>query len=369
LAVKGKARVDRCTKRLLWRLESGEIAVISHQDLDSLAARQLVEAGARAVVNADCSFTGTFPGEGAIFLLRKGIPLIDNVGSAILDLVREGDELIIAGRTVYRGGIPLACGERPHAALLEERLTVANQRFAGVLNGFVDNTIHHALLEMKAIMDRVEPPPIAVRLAGRPAVVVVRGRGYREDLAALVPYIRVNRPALIAVDGAADLLLELGLQPDLIFGDMDSVSDRGLLAGCRLLVHGYPDGRAPGGGRLQELGLTPAVFACPGTSEDAALLLAHSAGAAPVVLVGSHSTPLDFLEKGRAGMASTLLVRLKLGHVLIDAQGLHKLSSPRKDFRQTVRTGAPAGYPAGLVAPVRHFWHLLLLQLRSRVAG
>lgn len=368
MAVRGKARVDRSTKSLLWRLGRGEIAVISHRDLDSLAARQLVAAGVLAVINADCSFTGIFPGKGAIFLLQEGIPLIDNVGGDILDLVRDGDDLLIDGRTVYRAGVPLAHGQRQTTALMEERLAGAKLAFPGVLKGFVDNTIQHARTEIEGIMGPIDVPPGLARLVGRPVVVVVRGRGYQEDLAAILPYIKANRPNLIAIDGAADAVAGLGLAPDLVFGDMDSISDTGLLSGSRLLVHGYPDGRAPGLTRLKTLGLVGDVFACPGTSEDAALLLAHAAGAQPVVLVGSHSTPLDFLEKGRAGMASTWLVRLKLGHVLIDAQGLHKLAVPGKDFRQPLGAALACRYDAWAVW-LGQLMHSVLGQLRAWVDG
>lgn len=37
--------------------------------------------------------------------------------------------------------------------------------------------------------------------------------------------------------------------------------------------------------------------------------------------VGAHTGLHDFLERGRAGMASTLLVRMRVGHVLVDARG------------------------------------------------
>ena len=88
-------------------------------------------------------------------------------------------------------------------------------------------------------------------MAGRHVLVVVRGYHYREDLAALRPYIREYKPVMVAVDGGADALIEAGYLPDVIFGDMDSVSDEALCCGAELVVHAYPDGRAPGLARVQ----------------------------------------------------------------------------------------------------------------------
>jgi len=61
------------------------------------------------------------------------------------------------------------------------------------------------------------------------------------------------------------------------------------------------------------------------------MLLAFEQGAELIVAVGTHSSMVDFLEKGRKGMASTFLVRLKVGPILVDAKGVSKLyKSPLK---------------------------------------
>ena len=36
------------------------------------------------------------------------------------------------------------------------------------------------------------------------------------------------------------------MKPDVILGDMDSATDEALRCGAELIVHAYPDGRAPG---------------------------------------------------------------------------------------------------------------------------
>jgi uncharacterized membrane-anchored protein len=38
---------------------------------------------------------------------------------------------------------------------------------------------------------------------------------------------------------------------------------------------------------------------------------------------------VDFLDKGRAGMASTMLTRMKVGPVLVDAKGVSRLYQGR----------------------------------------
>jgi uncharacterized membrane-anchored protein len=153
----------------------------------------------------------------------------------------------------------------------------------------------------------------------------VRGYHYREDLQILRPYISDYRPVLIGVDGGADAILDSGFKPDLIVGDMDSVSDRALACGAEIVVHAYRDGRAPGLERVRELGVEPVVFPATGTSEDIAMLLADDKGAEVIVAVGTHATLVEFLDKGRAGMASTFLTRLRVGSKLVDAKGVSRL--------------------------------------------
>ena len=204
---------------------------------------------------------------------------------------------------------------------VQERERQAQENFARQLEAFVDNTLEYAKEEKELVMVPLQIPPLKVRIRERPVVVVVRGTDYREDLAALAPFIREMKPVLIGVDGGADALLEFGYHPDLIIGDMDSVSDKALRGKSQLLVHAYPDGRAPGLNRVQSLGLAADTIPSIGTSEDLALLLAHQEGADLIVAVGTHSNIIEFLEKGRPGMASTLLVRMKVGSILIDAKG------------------------------------------------
>jgi uncharacterized membrane-anchored protein len=137
---------------------------------------------------------------------------------------------------------------------------------------------------------------------------------------------------MIGVDGGADALLEAGHKPDIILGDMDSASDEALQSGAELIVHAYPDGRAPGSRRVVDLGLRHAVIPAAGTSQDVAMLIAYEKGAGLIVSVGAHFNLIEFLDKNRDGMSSTFLTRLRIGETLVDAKGVSRLYNPGLGF-------------------------------------
>jgi uncharacterized membrane-anchored protein len=329
----GPARVDRRTKRLTRRLQPGDIAVIDHEDLDRLAAEELIEAKPGAVVNAAHSISGRYPNVGPLLVAAAGIPLLDDVGSEIMDTVRDGQVLRVDGAEVRRGDEVLAKGTPQTLQSLEEQLDAAKRGIGDELERFAENTLEYLRQERHLLTDSPTLPEVDVDLRGRHVLVVVRGLDYRADLSALRSYISDLRPVLVGVDGGADALLEVGLRPDIIIGDFDSVSDAALDTDAQLIVHAYPGGRAPGAERLEQAGHAFTVFEAAGTSEDIALLLAFEKGAELIVAVGTHASVVDFLDKGRAGMASTFLVRLKVGPVLVDAKGVNRL------YRTQVRRG------------------------------
>ncbi|HEY3316529.1 MAG TPA: putative cytokinetic ring protein SteA [Bacillota bacterium] len=342
MSVKGLARVGPRTKDLIRRLGPREIAIIAHPDLDPVAAASLAAVPVVAVINTCPSVTGRYPNHGPEELLRRGIPLLDCPGQGLLERVHDGDAIEIVGDEVVRGNEVLAAGTLVTTGFVAKVGAGSHPDRQPFFERFVLNTVDHVHKELDSFLKDLPVPNLMTPLKDRPAVVVARGDGYLDDFKALRPYIRAARPTVMTVDGAADALLELGVRPHVILGDMDSVSDRALAGGAELVVHAYPDGRAPGLARVRRLGLGAAVFSAPGTSEDAGLLLAYEAGARPIVAVGTHSNPVDFLDKGRPGMASTFLVRLKVGPVLVDTRGLSRL--------RPSDGGLPAGYLAGVIA-------------------
>jgi uncharacterized membrane-anchored protein len=328
--VVGRARVDRRTKNLIPRLQPGEVAVIDHQDLDRVAAEGLILAKAGAVVNAARSSSGRYPNLGPLLLAAAGIPVVDDVGMSVLTAVREGQVLEVDGTEVRRGDVVVAKGVRHTLESLEVQLETARRSLGDELERFAENTLEYLRRERHLLTDSPVLPELTVELAGRHVLIVVRGGSdARADLAALGAYIKEIRPVMIGVDGGADVLLEAGHRPDLIVGDFDSVSTEALHVGSQLIVHAYPGGSAPGAARLVELGLAHTTFEAAGTSEDVAMLLAYEKRAELIVAVGTHASMVEFFDKGRAGMASTFLVRLKVGPILVDAKGVSRLYQSR----------------------------------------
>jgi uncharacterized membrane-anchored protein len=323
------ARIDRRTKNLIRRVRPGEIAVIDHVDVDRVAAEGLIEAGVAAVVNASASFTGRYPNSGPLLITQAGIPLVDEAGAGLLEAVVEGDHLRVVGEEIWRGEELVARGRRQDPEDLAERLALARADIGAELESFAVNTLEYIRREAHLTFAPLELPDLRCQFRGRHALVVVRGHDYRSDLAALRPYIREFAPVLVAVDGGADALLEIGLCPDVIVGDFDSISEAALACGAELVHHVHPDGRAPGRENLIAWGVPYQEFVVEGTSEDVAMLLAAESGAELIVAVGTHASMVEFLDKGRAGMASTFLTRLRLGPLLVDAKGVNRLYDSR----------------------------------------
>jgi uncharacterized membrane-anchored protein len=365
----GQAKLDRRTKDLVKRLSADDIAIIDHTDLDRVSAEELVESGVRVVVNVSPSQSGRFPNPGPLALVRGGVRLIDALGADLFDNVHEGELLTIRGAGLYRNGTCLATGRVLEEPELERVLGDQRGRVTEALEAFAENTMRYLREEGKLLAEGIDFPPLATRFRDRHALVVARGPGYKRDLRMVRPYIRDFKPVLIAVDGGADALLEAGYKPDVIVGDMDSVSDGALKSGAELLVHGYRNGSAPGEERAQQLGVQYQIARATGISEDLALLLAYEKGSELIVAVGTHFNLIEFLERNRAGMSSTFITRLKVGEILIDAKGVSRLASRQVGIWPLVLL-ALAGLSAIAVAIVvspalRHLIEYLALRLRD----
>lgn len=369
LELRGIVRSDRRTKDLTKRLRPGDIALIDHPDLDHVAAESLVRRKVRLVINASSSITGRYPNPGPLMLLEAGIPLIDAVGQECFFALAEGDCIEVRDSLILLDGKVVGEGKLLDENTVEDLMNGAKKNLGSELEKFVQNTLEYAIKEKNLILGELAFPEIKTPLGQRQVLVVVRGLNYRDDLSAIRSYLREVNPVLIGVDGGADALLEFGCQPDMIVGDMDSVSDAALQCGAELVVHAYPDGRAPGLDRLEAMGLSPVVFPAPGTSEDIALLLAYENGADLIVAVGTHSNMIDFLEKGRKGMASTFLVRLKVGSILVDARGVSRLYRGRMRLKYLALILVAALIPLFIILSLNEFskeW-LRLLWIRLRI--
>lgn len=365
--LKGTARIDRRTKNLVKRLHPNEIAVINHEDLDEVCAEALVEAKVKAVINAVPSISGKYPNLGPLTLAEAGIYLLDNVGLEVMERIKEGDIVEISGDRIIADNWT-GCGEVLDLPKVKTKMEDTKKNLGIMLEKFVQNTIEYAQQEQSILLGDVRIPPTRTVFNGRHTLIVVRGQNYKDDLSAIKSYIEDVRPVLIGVDGGADALRESGYRPDIVIGDMDSISDETLRCGGEIVVHAYPDGRAPGLARVEKLGLKAVTFPAPGTSEDIAMLMAYHRGTELIVAVGTHSNMIDFLEKGRSGMASTFLVRLKVGSKLIDAKGVSKLYRRNIKFKYLAGIVAAALLPFALIAvtapATRQYLRIIWIKLK-----
>ncbi len=365
----------RRTKEMVKRLKVGQIALIDHLDVDTIAGQALVEKRPAAVLDARAPMSGRYPNRGPAIIVAAGIPLFHLLKPELFDKFSEGSLALYSDGSIKHNGLVYEdVAERWDRNRLKSEAEKARANIGVEIQRFADNTLHYIHNEAEEIFDPAAIPALTgvASMEKRHVVIVVRGEGYKEDLASIRGYMRDVRPILIGVDGGADALLDAGFKPNIILGDMDSVSDRALLSGAKLVVHGYSRNvDAPGSERLQALNLPSEVYRVSGTSEDAAMVLAYEKGAELIVAVGTHSNLEDFLDKGRAGMASTFLTRLKVGSRLVDARGVSRLHHRQVGVTEMAALLLSAAFvmvtlllhsPMGLVvARSTHLWWRLTL--------
>src|SRR5919106_635758 len=347
--VKGTARLGRRTKDLVKRLGPADVAIIHHADIDRIAAEELIATGVRAVVNVAPSTTGRYPNAGPLLLTRAGVRLVDAPGTPIFERIGDGDPVMLDGGELRSNGTTVATGRVLDPLQLAEQMEHQRERIDEALAAFAENTMAHVRQESDLLSGRVELPETRTSFRDRHVLIVVRGTTHRRDLQALRAYIADVRPLLVGVDGGADAILEAGLRPDVVLGDMDSAGDAALRSGAELIVHAYPDRQAPGRERLERLGLEHTVIPAPGTSQDVAMLLAFEKGAGLIVSVGAHFNLIEFLDKNRAGMSSTFLTRLRVGETLVDAKGVSRLYNPGIGGPQLALFGAASALLLAIV--------------------
>jgi uncharacterized membrane-anchored protein len=359
--IDGAVRLGRKTKLLVRHLLAGDIAVIDHLDIDRVSAEELIAAGAIAVLNCRASTSGTYPNLGPQLLVEAGVLLVDLPDDSLFQSLSDGDAVTIRtqpqgtqGEVLYKGQ-PLVKGEVLDLARVCADTEARRREIGDALERFAHNTIEHMREERELLAGRIDLPRFRTDFRDRSALVVVRGVDHQRDLRALRPFIRDTRPVLVAVDGGADALLEAGFTPDMILGDMDSASEAALLAAhdgkTELVVHSYPDGRAPGRRRLEDLELPFRLVPAPGTSQDVAMLVAAEKGARLIVTVGSQFNLVEFLDRNRNGMSSTFLTRLRIGEILVDAKGVSRLYRPMPGLAPLVVV-----ILAGLIALIAVVW-------------
>ena len=359
--VVGPVRLGRKTKLLVRHLVAGDIAVIDHLDIDRVSAEELIAAGATAVLNCRASTSGSYPNLGPQLLVEAGVLLLDLPDDSLFESLSDGDAVTVRtvdagtrGEVLHRGRT-VVVGEVLDVARVRAETEARRREIGEALERFAHNTIEHMREERELLAGRIDLPRFRTDFRDRSTLVVVRGVDHQRDLRALRSFIRDTRPVLVAVDGGADALLEAGYTPTMIVGDMDSATEAALLAardgGTELVVHSYPDGRAPGKRRLEDLDVPFKLVPAPGTSQDVAMLIAAEKGARLIVTVGSQFNLVEFLDRNREGMSSTFLTRLRIGEILVDAKGVSRLYRPMPGLAPLVVV-----IVAGLIALVAVVW-------------
>ncbi|RYP86014.1 hypothetical protein EKO23_10310 [Nocardioides guangzhouensis] len=360
----GTARVDRRTRSLVSRLDRGDIAVIDHLDLDRATAQKLVDAEVAAVVNRSRFVSGRYPNLGPSVLAEAGVLLVDEVDPEEWSRIRDGQLIRIDDGVVYAGEEQLASGRVLDADALDEQLDSARSGMAVQLETFTHNSTEFLRREADLLLHGTGAPRLNTRVERRPVVVVVPGPDLAAELRGIRTYLREQRPVLVAVDAAADILLEAGRQPDVIVLSSphhaeDRVSAKALRnATDVVVVVDRGEGSTPMDA-MERLGVRPLRFETGATPEDAALMLAWLAGASLVIGAGVHASLDDFLDRQRAGLASTYLTRLRVGPQLVDARAVPSLYSGRVRARHvwlTLLLGLLAVGVAIAATPVGQEW-------------
>jgi uncharacterized membrane-anchored protein len=327
----GTARVERRTQALLSRLRPGDIAVLDHLDLDRATAQALVDAEVAAVVNASACISGRYPNLGPEVLTNAGVLILDRTDAALQ--IRDGSRVRIHEDIVYVGEEPVAHGCALDGDGVRRQLEQAREQMVVQLETLTHNSTEFLRREQDLLLHGRGLPGVGVPIEGRPVVVVVDGADVAAELRAIRRFVAEQRPVLVGVDRGADALVAAGLTPDVVVvdahGEERNRAKGSALKSAREVVVRLERGAPMPVETFERMGVRPQRLETSATAEDAALLLAHAHGASVIVGVGLHATITDFLDRQRAGLASTYLTRLTVGDLLVDASAVPTLYSGR----------------------------------------
>ena len=301
-------------------------------DLDRPTAQALADARVAAVVDASDLISGRYPNLGPEVLAEAGVVLVDGVGADGLAAIKDGTSVRVHEGSVYVGEQAVASGRVLDRASIETALGAARQGMISQLQSFTHNSSEFLRREQDLLLHGTGLPTLRTAMAGRPVVVVSDPRELAARRKDLKPFLREQRPVLVGVDAGADALLG-GRSPAARRGghrERGAAEREGRPRRPRTSSWS-PSPAAPGRPwrPLERLGVRPHRLETTAAAEDAALLLADAAEARVIVVVGSRATLEEFLDRGRTGLASTYLTRLKVGTRIVDAEAVPTLYSGR----------------------------------------
>ncbi|WP_062389012.1 putative cytokinetic ring protein SteA [Demequina iriomotensis] len=315
--ISGPARVDASPRALARRLQAGDVAIVDALDLDKGAAEALAERRPAAVVNVQSCISGRLPTTGALVLLEAGIPVIESAGPGVMAL-RDGAALTVDGGRVSAAGTAEE-GVRLTLEGVADRVRAADADLHVHVASFTATALDLLNQDADLLLDGVGLPELRLPVEGRP-VVVVTARFTGSD-PVLARFARERRPVVIGVGEGTDAARAAGLNPRIVLGDIDAVSEEALRRAAQVVVHDG-EGRDAGRARAQAIGLTHDSCEATLSSEDVALLAAHAAGASVVVVAGARDGLLDYVSDRSTAGAGALLSRLVATGAVIDSRVL-----------------------------------------------
>ncbi|MDG5788677.1 putative cytokinetic ring protein SteA [Evansella sp. AB-P1] len=325
--IEGKAYFGKITKQLLHHIPPHSIIIIDHEDLDIVAAEDIVRKKVLAVINRKCSMTGQLPRTGIPLLEKHNIPVFD------VDLFRnrkikktsyvkieekalfylENDSWIKSGRITHY-----------NESLIAKKREQGTSNFENLYKNFAKNSLDHASLELPLFLDAINELPIYDCMVNKVVFVVARGAGVQNDVQVIKRFMKQMNCIILAVDGASTFLYEYQINPDFIIGDMDSIPTNIKAYTTQFIAHSYMDGFSPGQERLKKLSVESTSIPFPGMSEDLAIMLAYVSKANHIFTLGCRNSCVELIEKGRKGMGSTILTRMFAGEKISDLKEMDK---------------------------------------------
>ena len=325
----GYATLRDCTPGAKGRkkFSAGDIAVIDAANISRPEALSLVELQPSAVVNVAKFSAGSIPKCGPHMLLDADIDLLEGLGEEFISEFKDGKKAHIGDDgKVYIGDKVIGKGQKVSRERADKNFKAAQGALIDHMESYFARSIDFINSEGPLLIDGLGIPASGAEIVGRKAIVLSPTEDHRSQLKELRNFIREYEPLLIAVDEAADSLLEQGYKPDFIIGVLDKVGDEALRCGARIVVPADPEGNVKGLDRIQELGVGAMTF--PAASEsatDLALLFADYHGAGLIVQAGGGFDLDDIFANQVA--PSAVLSRLKVGTKVVDAEAVINLYS------------------------------------------
>lgn len=280
-------------------LKKTDIILISQEMIDYATAYMILNKKIKKIINC---VDEIYNSSGLSLLVDKGVDIIFIPKSCFEDFRDIGEVKIYKGYIFYKN-------------ILYRKNKPELKEIKCLYNDFLKNTIHYMSRE-KELLNNVKFSGKIPSLSER-VIVFSRCRHTREDILIAKNIIKNYNPTIVAVDGGADIALKHGVKPDIIVGDMDSISLKAIEKCDNFLLHCYLSGLCPSDNKIPET-KNKGYISCIGTSEDAALLYCIKQKVIHIYTIGYHTSVEEFIEKGRSGASSYLLIRILYSHLITD---------------------------------------------------